>query len=197
MPNPVLLNYQIYSSCVTKSRNPQNPSPYCSDNQLATDRTWKAKLPPSNPVGNTNPPPFSPSHQNPHLEITTWNCRGLRSGEPYIRQLADEGNDIVVITEHWLWLFEAERLCQIHPLFTAEIKTDVRLNENSTLQRGCGGVGLMWKKSLDATPISSISRDRICVLRLKMPPPETTEVTILGVYLPCADMGIDCYMVNI
>ena len=147
MPNPVLLNYQIYSSCVTKSRNPQNPSPYCSDNQLATVRAWKAKLPPSNPVGNTNPPPFSPSHQNPHLEITTWNCRGLRSGKPYIRQLADEGNDIVVITEYWLWLFEAERLCQIHPLFTAEVKTDVRLNENSTLQRGCGGVGLMWKKT--------------------------------------------------
>ena len=50
----------------------------------------------------------------------------------------------------------------------------------------------MWKKSLDATPIS-ISSDRICGLRLKMPPPETAEVTILGVYLPCTDMGIDCY----
>ena len=37
----------------------------------------------------------------------------------------------------------------------------LRLIANSTLSRGCGGVGLMWKKDLDAVPISSISSNRI------------------------------------
>ena len=49
------------------------------------------------------------------------------------------------------------------------------------------------EESLDAMPISSISSDRICGLRLKLPPPATGDITILGVYLPCADMGIECY----
>ena len=75
----------------------------------------------------------------------------------------------------------------------AEVKTDARLNANSTLSRGCGGVGLMWKKDLDAVPISSISSDRICGLRIKLQRHATSEITVLGVYLPCSDMGMECY----
>ena len=165
------------------------------DSQLITVRTWRVKLPPTDPRGNIDlhvtPPSFS-DHNSPHpnLKITTWNCRGLSSGEPYIHHLAEEGCDIIAITEHWLWPFESEKLCNIHTSFAAEVKTDTRLNENSTLSRGCGGMGLMC---LSATPISSITSDRICGLCIKLLLPEPTEVTILGVYLPCADMGIECY----
>ena len=149
---------------------------------------WRATVPFSNCL-------LTPSDQSLHqnLMITTWNCRGLTTGEPYIHQLAGEGSDIIAITEHWLWPFEAERLCQIHPSYTAEVKTDARLNANSTLSRGCGGVGLMWKKDLDAVPISSISSDRICGLRIKLQRHATSEITVLCVYLPCSDMGMECY----
>ena len=105
----------------------------------------------------------------------------------------NQGSDIIAITEHWLWPFEAERLCQIHPSYTAEVKTDARLNANFTLSRGCGGVGLMWKKDLDAVPIPSISSDIICGLRIKLQRHATSEITVLGVYLPCSDMGMECY----
>ena len=168
------------------------------DSLLVTVRAWKVKPTHTNFRENIDlrePPPNLPGQRVPHsnLKIVTWNCRGLSSGEPCIHHLAEEGYDIIAITEHWLWPYEAERLCIIHPSFTAEVKTDSRLNENSTLQRGCGGVGLMWRKTLNATPVSSISSDRICGLSLKLSLPEPTEVSILGVYLPCMDMGIECY----
>ena len=51
----------------------------------------------------------------------------------------------------------------------------------------------MWKKDLDAVPISSISSDRICGLRIKLQRHATSEITVLGVYLPCSDMGMECY----
>ena len=51
----------------------------------------------------------------------------------------------------------------------------------------------MWKKSLDARPITSIASDRICGLRIKLPSPAESEITVLAVYLPCADMDIECY----
>ena len=168
------------------------------NNQLATVRAWKAKPLFSAPKqnNNNNSPPLSPSDQAHHhspVRLTTWNCRGLNSGEPYIHQLAEEGCDIIAISEHWLWPFESNRLCQIHPSFTAELKTDPRLNENSTLSRGCGGVGLMWRKSLNATPIPSISSDRICGIRISLSRPDKAGLSVFGVYLPCADVGIESY----
>ena len=75
----------------------------------------------------SRPAQFDPSTT---LNLTTWNCRGLRSGEPYIYQLADSGCDIIAVSEHWLWPYEADRLCKIHPAFTAEVKTDERLTES-------------------------------------------------------------------
>ena len=59
------------------------------NNQLATVRAWKAKPLFSAPKqnNNNNSPPLSPSDQARHhspVRLTTWNCRGLNSGEPYI-----------------------------------------------------------------------------------------------------------------
>ena len=85
---------------------------------------------------------------------------------------------------NWLWPYEADCLANVHPAFSAEIKTDNRLTE------GCGGVGLLWKKTLDATPIPSIASDRICGLCIKSPDNEF-------VYLPCADLGTETYCEHI
>ena len=52
----------------------------------------------------------------------------------------------------------------------------------------------MWKKDLDAVPIASISSDRICGLRIKLHHHARSEITVLGVYLPCSDMGMECYI---
>ena len=141
-------------------------------------------------------PPSSPSsldQPTSRLRVTTWNCRDLNTGEPYAHHLADTDSDIIVVTKHWLWPFESHRLSQVHPSFTAETVTDRRLDENSLLTRGCGGVGLMWRKTLCACPVTGITSDRICGLHVKLSCPELAELTILCVYLPCADSGLDVY----
>ena len=97
------------------------------------------------------------------------------------------------MSEHWLWPFEDDRLLSVHPDFTAEIKTDKWLTENSTLRRGCGGVGIMWIKTIHATPITSITSDRICGIHLKLPQSGGINLTIFGVYLPCSETGMEHY----
>lgn len=164
-----------------------------SDNRKVIVRLWRHNMHsmqqglPSNSHLDLCPDPQQ------QLRVTTWNCRGLNNGEPYLHQLADNDSDVVVVTEHWLWPFESHRLSQVHPSFAAETKTDARLDENSSLLRGCGGVGILWRKTLDATPISCISSDRISGIRLKLTSPEPAELTILGVYLPCAGQGLETY----
>ena len=51
----------------------------------------------------------------------------------------------------------------------------------------------MWRKEINTTAISSISSDRICGLRVKSPHPSAADITIIGVYLPCSDMGMERY----
>ena len=134
-----------------------------------------------------------PVHKHHKLKLTTWNCRGFTIGEPYIHQLAEDGSDIIVVTEHRLWPYEAKRLSEVHPAFAAECSTDSRLHDKSDLARGCGGVGVMFRKSLNVSPISNVSSDRICGIRVHLTSPELSCITVLGVYLPCADQGMDAY----
>ena len=51
----------------------------------------------------------------------------------------------------------------------------------------------MFRKSLNISPISNISSDRICGIRVDLTSPEPSCITVLGVYLPCADQGVDGY----
>ena len=118
--------------------------------------------------------------------VTTWNARGLKSGEPYLLSFSK----YLVVTEHWLWPFEAQRLATVNKDFAAEIVIDRRLNENSSLK---WGVGVLWKKSLDAVPISGIESDRIVGVTLKLSSSQPSCLTVLSVYLPCADQGLQVF----
>ena len=95
------------------------------------------------------------------LSIATWNCRGLSNGLPYIEHLADS-HDVIVVSEHWLWPFELHKLNDICPHMTGSATADKRLNPDSDLVRGCGGIGIIWNKQLKAHPIAGIDSDRIC-----------------------------------
>ena len=69
-------------------------------------------------------------------------------------------------------------------LFAAEYSMDSKLHENSDLIRGCGGVGVMFWKSLSVSPISGISSDCIS---------DPQCLSVLRMYLPCANQGMDAY----
>ena len=57
--------------------------------------------------------------------------------------------------------------------------------------RGCGGVGILWRKSLVTLPVHDINSDGLCGVRLKRD--KGSWLSVIGVYLPCADLGLDYY----
>ena len=106
--------------------------------------------------------------------------------------LISNGSDIIVLSEHWLWPFNINQLCHIHPYFTGFGFTDKQLHEQSSLTRGCGGVGIIWRKSLPITPVTKIISDRFCVTQLQ--PVCGENVYIFGVYLPSCNHPIQEFM---
>ena len=117
-----------------------------------------------------SPPPKS-------LTVTTWNCRGLSQGTPYLTNILDSGSDVVILSEHWLWPFELHMLDEIHPDFSGLGNADSRLTETSDKNRGCGGIGIVWRKSLD-----TLDGDE-----------GDAWLSVIGVYLPCLDLGMELY----
>ena len=51
----------------------------------------------------------------------------------------------------------------------------------------------MFRKLLSISSLSGASSDRICGIRVHLTSPEPSCITVLGVYLSCADQGIDAY----
>ena len=129
------------------------------------------------------------------LTISCWNCRGWATGAAYLDHLVQGGSDVIVLSEHWLWPYELHKLDEFNSEYQGLGKADPRLTDTSlTCPRGCGGVGILWKKSFDVTPISDIQSDRICGIRIKRTTGDSKSwISILGVYLPCLDQGMELY----
>ena len=117
----------------------------------------------------------------------------LSSSLPYIETLIENGSKILVLSEHWLWPYEIHKLNEINCDYEAVGKSDSRLTEIKDGGRGCSGIGLLWHKSVTATPISGITSDRICGIRCMVDDGENSLMSVIGVYLPCLDQGVDCY----
>ena len=111
--------------------------------------------------------------------MVAWNCRGFANSIPYIHKLIINGHDIL-LEEHWLWPYELSSLKSIHPDFYVAV-TDKRLNPSSDLSRGCGGVAILWKKSLRASPLKLSETDRLCGLEIHLEDGDRS-LYILGVY---------------
>lgn len=118
------------------------------------------------------------------LAVSAWNCRGLTSATPYIQHLSSS-SDIIVLSEHWLWPYELFKLDNLMEDFSSFGCSDKRLTEHSALTRGCGGVAILWRNHLKATPVTSITSDRIVAIQL--PLPNSQSLSIIGVYLPSTD----------
>ncbi len=73
-----------------------------------------------------------------------------------MNELGSTKNDVIVVTEHWLWPYKLDRLSQVHPDFDAECCYDSRLTAESTLTSGCGSVGLLYRKDIKVSPVLNI-----------------------------------------
>ena len=56
-----------------------------------------------------------------------------------------------------------------------------------------GGGNTLGGKSLDVTQIYDIQSNRICGIRVRKALDDDTWISILGVYFPCLDLGIDLF----
>lgn len=117
----------------------------------------------------------------------------LNSSVPYIQSLLCEKPSVLVLSEHWLWPYELTRLNDISDDYEATGKADSRLTETSNGGRGFGGIAILWHKKIGAIPMSDITSDRICVIHFCDPNDNRSTVSVIGVYLPCSDQGVDCY----
>ena len=156
---------------------------------------WGGSHCPSRRISADVPMPINSSTAQQSLTISCWNCRGWATGASYLDHMVQGGSDVIVISEHWLWPYELHKLDKFNSQYRGMGKSDPRLTEASDISaRGCGGVGILWRKSFDVTPISDIRSNRICGIRIK----RSTEndqswISILGVYLPCLDLGAKLY----
>ena len=123
------------------------------------------------------------------LGITAWNCRGVSSAVPYLQVLA-ETSDIISISEHWLWPFELHTLDKILPGYSAHGCSDKRLSESSTLVRGYGGVAVLWKSSLQVSPVTAVKSDRCVAIQVCL---TNCSLSIINVYLPTSDYPLDIF----
>ena len=121
--------------------------------------------------------------------MVTWNCRGLNTAEPYLSDLAAT-NDIIIIQEHWLWLHNLCKLDRLLEGFSAHGCSDKRLTENCdpSLNKGYGGIAILWRRHLPVMPITAIQSDRIIGIQLSLN--DSTSLAIIGVYLPSSNHSI-------
>ena len=116
----------------------------------------------------------------------------MSGNAPYIRCLLGGRPGILVLSEHSLWSYELDKLGNICEGYAATRKADNRLTCESDGGRVCDGIGLLWHESIEATPVSGISPSRICAVRFSMDG-DSSLVTVIGVYMPCSDQGLECY----
>ena len=69
------------------------------------------------------------------IKITSWNYRGLSSGVAYAELLADDA-DVIILSEHWLWLFDTDKFNSIHPQMLGAVVCDSRLTSECNLSKG-------------------------------------------------------------
>ena len=129
------------------------------------------------------------------ITISSRHCRWLSTGSPYLHQLIKDGSDVIVLSEHLLWLYDLYKPDKFHPDIHGLGNTDPKLSDTSYISgRGCGGIGIVWNKSLNVLPTSDILSERICGLRIKrVNKYEESWLSVIGVYLPCLDVGMNYY----
>ena len=146
----------------------------------------------------TSPSSDSPLASTDHkiVTIASWNCRGIHNSKPYILDMIQNGVDIIILQEHWLFPYELSSLSSIHPQYEFTAISDKRLHSGSDLERGCGGVAILWNKALTCIPTSALDSDRVCGVYMSIPSAKSHLrrcLTILGVYMPSADKSQEIY----
>ena len=74
-----------------------------------------------------------------------------------MNHLIDKGSDIIAVSKHWLSPYQIPTLNDVHQDFDGYGVPDERLNEHSAITFGCGGVGMIWNKNLQVSPMTNMT----------------------------------------
>ena len=135
---------------------------------IAVLRKRKVTLPPNDDVVEVCP--LSPVNENLDSQ-----AHGRPDSDNYSMQNGSLSDNV----------FKSTILCGL-----SSLKSE--LASTSDYARGCGGVGVIWRRSLCCTTISSSVSDRVCGIRIKRKNSQQF-LSVIAVYLPCADLGADYY----
>ena len=122
-------------------------------------------------------------YMNRSLKITTYNARGLNLSIPYIRLLVKEF-DVVCLSEHWLHKNRQSKLDELGvDIDFCARSSRFSDSDNYGVQRGQGGVAIIWKKSLGGvSEYKDVVNDRICGIRIQNA--RGAIFNIFSVYMP-------------
>ena len=125
------------------------------------------------------------------MKIIGLNVNGLASSIPYIKQLCDS-NDVIILTEHMLYPAQTYKLNQISPQHDVVYTCSDRLSaENCGTVIGCGGAAILYRNNLlNVTCLKTIQNDRMCGVRIRQ---NNLNIYVLGVYLPQQGCQFDSY----
>ena len=128
-----------------------------------------------------------------HINVTTWNMKGLSGASPYAHELLDNC-DICVLTEHHLYPCELYKLDQLHQDFDVYSRSSSML-DNSRISsiRGFGGIAVMWRSNIDhmISRCTDMGNYRIIVVKIEYP--DGRKLYIIRVYLPQQNCYIDSF----
>ncbi|MCG8048994.1 MAG: hypothetical protein N0E48_25895, partial [Candidatus Thiodiazotropha endolucinida] len=117
------------------------------------------------------------------LNLTTFNCKNIRTCGPVIDKFA-KTEDIILIQEHWLFKCQLDLLDEIDENYSVSGKAVDQYDPIPPVQipRGFGGVAIFWKKDLDHL-VNDLDHGnhRIKCIELSTEKP----TLIVNVYMPC------------
>ena len=120
------------------------------------------------------------------ISLAVFNCRGFRSSIDYLRHLTNIKIDVILLQGYLP--FELDLLSTIGADYTYTVVSDNHLNGTSDFVRGCGGVAILWKKNLSASPLQ-FGSDHMCGLSIDLNSTSATPrfLTNLGICMPCSE----------
>jgi len=117
------------------------------------------------------------------LNVTTFNCKNLKSSVDEIREMCDRC-DILVLQETWLMEHELTILSQIHSEFHGKGLSSMQSDAGILTGRPFGGLAFLWRKSIGQS-VKIISYDDCRLLGLELAMTDT-KLLFLNIYMPCS-----------
>ncbi len=119
-----------------------------------------------------------------HIRICSYNCKNVKSSVTEIRSLCDKC-DILLLQETWLLDQELSFLSGLHSEFYGRGVSSMDSSVGIHHGRPYGGLGILWRKSLNALcSISLMDDSRLMGIDINI---DSTVLSLLNVYLPYDD----------